>query len=453
MNFQLPEETARSIDEQAVTFVDALAPEPQNPKDPKGSFRPNYLRPVASIASLELPTSSINPIFGSDDHEVARFFPDLNPAIGLSETSYDSFIKLCRQLFEAAQLNVTVSETFIVDRCFDWLRHRHLKSTRLGLTDFVFDECARHVIALDVWLPLIGLEVESEFELGKIIFKPVRQSDWRRWVSDWHTRQIGEIPQLRQFLLDVETDSLTVAVCRTVAEPIKAVEFALEKTEEALDVLRYFSPSNRYPSTPAFCSIAGSEPVSRPKHLILQNGYLASAGITLNSLRVRHPWRIDESLMSKMRGVGFDTLASLLKKPAGNRTELQKDFIKALAIYSKSCIAQNLTDKLLYAVLTLESLLLKDQSESLQKHIGERMAFMTGKSLEARIAIIDNYKKAYALRSLAVHHGRQVKKEELEVLEQFIPATWFTLKWIVTTLEQFNTRQEMIEHIDDVKYS
>ena len=81
------------------------------------------------------------------------------------------------------------------------------------------------------------------------------------------------------------------------------------------------------------------------------------------------------------------------------------------------------------------------------------MAFMTGKSLEARIAIIDNYKKAYALRSLAVHHGRQVKKEELEVLEQFIPATWFTLKWILTTLEQFNTRQEMIEHIDDIKYS
>jgi hypothetical protein len=453
MKFQLPEETARSIDEQAATFIDALAPEPENPKDPKGTFRPNYLKSVVSIASLELPTGSINPTFGSDDHEVARFFPEFNPAIGLSETRYDLFINLCRQLYETAQLNLTVSETFVVDRCFEWLRQRHLEITRLGLTDFVFAECARHVITLDVWLPLIGLEVEKELELGSVILKSIRQADWRRWVSDWHTRHTGEISRLRQFLLDVETDCLTVAVCRTIAEPIKAVEIAIEKTEEALDVLRYFSPSNHYPSTPAFCSIAGSEPVSRPKHLILQNGYLASAGITLNTLRARHPWRIDESLMGKMRGMGFDTLASLLKKSASDRTELQNDFVKALAIYSKSSIAQNLTDKLLYAVLTMESLLLKDQSESLQKHIGERMAFMTGNSLKARIAIIDNYKKAYALRSLAVHHGRQVKQEELEVLEQFIPGTWFTLKWIVAKFDQFNTKQEMIEHIDDIKFS
>jgi hypothetical protein len=154
-----------------------------------------------------------------------------------------------------------------------------------------------------------------------------------------------------------------------------------------------------------------------------------------------------------MREVGFDTLASLLTKPVGDRTELQNDFQDALAIYSKSCIAQNFTDKLLYAVLTLESLLLKDNSESLQKNIGDRMAFMIGRSLQERIAIIDNYKKAYVLRSRAVHHGRQVRKEELDVLEQFIPTTWYTLKWIVERLEKFNTKQEMIEYIDDIKFS
>jgi hypothetical protein len=453
MNFQLPAETATSIDEQAVAFIDALAPESEEPKDPKGTFRPNYLRPAVSISSFELPTSSIQATFGSDDYEVARFFPIGTSAIGLSGSSYETFIKLCRELYEAAQLNVSVSETFVVDRCFEWLRQRHLRSTSLGFTNFVFEECTQHVIALVVWLPIVGLHVEKELRLGKVVLKPIRQSDWRRWVSEWQTTQAAEIPQLRQFLIDVETDRLTVAVFRTVAEPIKAVEMALEKTEATLDVLRYFAPSNHDPSTPTFCSVAGTEPVSRPKHLILQDDSLVSAGITLNTLRARHPWRIDEPLMRKMRDAGFNTLASLLTKPANDKTELQKDFIKALAIYSKSCIAQNLTDKLLYAVLTLESVLLKDQSESLQKHIGERMAFMTGRSLEERIAIIDNYKKAYALRSLAVHHGRQVEKENLEVLEQFIPSTWFTLKWIVSRLDQFNTKQEMIEHIDDIKFS
>ena len=453
MNLQLPAEIASSIDEQAVTFLHALTPEPEKSNDPKGTFRPNYLKSAVSISSLELPTSPIQATFGSDDYEVARFFPIGKSAIGLSESSYDTFLKLCRELYEAAQLNVSVSETFVVDRSFEWLRQRHLGSTSLGLTNFVFEECARHVIALEVWLPIVGLDIEKELGLGKVVLKPIRQSDWRYWVSEWQARQAADVPHLRQFLIDVETDRLIVAVFRTVAEPIRAVEMALEKTEDALDVLRYFAPSNHYPSTPTFCSVAGSEPVSRPKHLILQDGSLVSAGFTLNTLRARHPWRIDEPLMSKMRDAGLDTLASLLRKPSVDKTELEKDFIKALAIYSNSCIAQNLTDKLLYAVLTLESVLLKDQSESLQKHIGERMAFMTGRSLDERIAIINNYKNAYALRSLAVHHGRQVEKEDLEVLERFIPSTWFTLKWIVTRLDQFNTKQEMIEHIDDIKFS
>ena len=92
MNFQLPAETARSIDEQAVAFIDTLAPEPEKQKDLKGTFRPNYLRSVVSVASLDLPTGPIQATFGPDDYEIARFFSELIPAIGLSETNYDAFI-------------------------------------------------------------------------------------------------------------------------------------------------------------------------------------------------------------------------------------------------------------------------------------------------------------------------------------------------------------------------
>jgi len=167
-------------------------------------------------------------------------------------------------------------------------------------------------------------------------------------------------------------------------------------------------------------------------------------------MRAQHPWPINENLLTKMREVGFDTLVALLDTPQSARSELQNDFFRALAIYSKSCIAQSLTDKLLYAVLTLECVLLKDESESLQKHIGERMAFMIGKSLEHRIAIVANYKKAYALRSGAVHHGHEVTEEE--ILNEFMPNAWFALNWIIGVIERFPSKQEMIEHIDDMKF-
>ncbi len=450
MKYSINQETARELDLEGLQLLGALAVEPVKAVDPPATFRPNYLTTIASLRKNETPENLVNPTIGTDGYEVARCFPDLNPPIGLFGQSHASFIQLCRSVFEASDVGATISETFIVESCFEWMRQRHLGATDLPLTEYVLSRCERNVANQEVWLPLIGVQLNLELLLANILFKPVRQADWRRWVFEWESRHPTEIPRLRRFLVDAESEGMSVAVRRLTAEPIKAVEIALKDAEAALDVLRYFSPSNRYPTMPAYCSIAGREPVNRPKHLIIQHAALVSAGTTIANMRANHPWRIDEDLVTKMRGVGFDTLVNLLATPHEERSELQNDFFKALAVYSKSCIAQSLTDKLLYAVLTLECVLLKDESESLQKHIGERMAFIIGKSLEHRIAIVANYKKAYALRSGAVHHGREVTEEE--ILNEFMPNAWFSLNWVVGALSQFKSKQEMIEHVDDMKF-
>jgi Apea-like HEPN len=450
MKYSVNQERAGELNLEALRLLGALAVEPLTAIDSPGTFRPNYLTTVASLRKNETPENPVNPTIGIDGFEVARFYPDLDPSIGLFALSHASFISLCHSLLEACELKGTISETFTVESCFEWMRQRHLGATDLLLIEYVLDRCERNVGTQEVWLPLKGVQLNLELQIGNVLFKPVRQADWRRWVSEWQTRQPTEIPSLRLFLVDVDREGISVAVRRANAEPIKAVEIALKETEVALDVLRYFSPSNRYPTMPAYCSIAGREPVNRPKHLIVQNAALVSVGTTIANMRAQHPWRIDEDLLTKMRGVGFDTLVALLNIPSEERSELQNDFLKALGIYSKSCIAQSFTDKLLYAVLTLECVLLKDERESLQKHIGERMAFMIGKSLEHRIAIVANYKQAYALRSGAVHHGREVTEEE--ILNEFMPNAWFTLNWIVGVMGRFKCKQEMIEYIDDMKF-
>jgi hypothetical protein len=442
--------TARELDQEGLRLIGDLSAEPAKAVDSPGAFRPNYLTTVASLRKNETPEGWVNPTVGTDGCEVARSFPDLDPPIGFFGKSHEAFINLCRRVFEATELEATISETFIVESCFEWMRQRHFAKTDSPLTEYVLHRCERNVAVQEVWLPLVDINLTLELEVGNILFKPVTQAIWRKWVSEWQSRQPTAIPELRLFLASVESEGITVAIRRVTAEPIRAVEIALAEVEAALDVLRYYSPSNRYPTMPAYCSIAGRELINRPKHLIVQNAVLVSAGTTVASMRAQHPWPINQDLITKMKEVGFDTLVALLNTPQTAKSELQNNFFDALAIYSKSCVAQSLTDKLLYAVLTLESVLLKDQSESLQKHIGERMAFMIGKSLEQRIAIVANYKKAYALRSGAVHHGRQVTEET--ILNEFMPNAWFALNWIVGVLERFKSKEEMIEYIDDMKF-
>jgi len=451
LKYLINQEKARELNLEGQRLVRALSTEPSKAVDSPGRFHPNYLTTIASLRKNETPQHWVNPTIGTDGFEVARSFPDVDPPIGFYGQSHQSFIELCRRVFESIELEETVSETFIVESCFEWMRQRHLNKTDTPLTEYVFRRCERNVAIQEVWLPLVDIRVAFEIRIGRVSLKPVTHADWRRWVSEWQSRQPVAIPDLRRFLLGVESEGITVVTCRVTAEPIRAIEIALKEVEAVLDVLRYYSPSNRYPAMPAYCSIAGREQIDKPKHLIIQNAVLVSAGTTVASMRAQHAWPINEDLISKMKEVGFDTLVALLDTPTTARSELQNDFFRALTIYSKSCIAQSLTEKLLYAVLTLECVLLQDESESLQKHIGERMAFMIGKSLDHRIAIAANYKKAYALRSGVVHHGRQITEES--ILNEFMPNAWFTLNWIVENFEKFKSKQEMIEYIDDMKFN
>jgi len=450
LKYSIDQKLAHELNQESLLLFGALNIEPDKPVDSTTIFRPNYLTTLASLRKKETPENWVNPTIGTDGFEAGRSFPDLEPPIGFYGQSHESFIDLCRKIFEASKLAAIISETFIVESCFEWMRQRYLGKLNSSLTEYVLERCEQHVAVQEVWLPLVGIRLTLPIQIGKVLFKPVSRIDWQRWVSEWQLRQRPEIPNLRRFLAAVASEGITVGVRRSTAEPIRAVEIALTEVEAALNLLRYYSPSNRYPAMPAYCSIAGREPVNQPKHLIIQSAVLVSAGTTVANMRANHSWAVDEKLLFKMREVGFDTLAALFTIPPASRSELQNDFFTALAIYSKCCIAQTVTDKLLYTILTLESLLLKDESESLQKHIGERMAFMIGKSVEHRIAIVRNYKKAYALRSGAVHHGREVT--EAGILNEFMPNAWFTLNWIVGALDRFKNKEEMIEHIDDMKF-
>ena len=59
-----------------------------------------------------------------------------------------------------------------------------------------------------------------------------------------------------------------------------------------------------------------------------------------------------------------------------------------------------MADKLVYILASLESILLKNDSEPIQKNLGERMAFLIGPTVEARKTIIANVVETYARRVL-----------------------------------------------------
>lgn len=453
MRVEIDQGLAQQLNDKAEALLDALAVEPEKRDDSDlvGTFRPHYLMSAVNLTGKEVPSAPVNPAIGIAGNEVARFFPDLNPPVGLFGKSHDEFIELCQTLQESEPLRSRVSTTFVVEAVFEWIRLRHQEKTSKPMAEYVAGRCESETAELEVLIPIAGTEVETEIDMGKVVLKAVDQSSWQRWVTEWHARRPEGVEAIQRLLSDIGTELVSVAAIKTTAEPIRAVELALEETEDALSVLRYFSFANLHPQMSIYTAVSGKEHVERPRHMILRNGLLISAGKTELNMRSRHPWRIDASLLTIMRGKGFDTLVRLLGREAGQRSEFQSSLLRAINIYSKSSLSQDLNDKLLYVITALEYILLKDSSESLQKHIGERMALLIGRSLEARIEIIKEYKRAYALRSAAVHHGEVLR--DAEGLTNFMRDAWHTLNKLISESDRFSNKAELIESIDDLKFS
>lgn len=451
MKFELELTLAQEINDAAETLTSSLQQEPENPLDVSNAFRPNHLQSIANLVEPEIPSGPLQVTIGVTGAEVARFFPHFNPPVGLFDQNHSDFITLCQRLQQTDAVQPYVSLTYVVEVLFEWMRLRRQGTAATSLSPYFASRCRKDIVSQEVWLPIVGVDIQQEIDFGRVVLKKPAQTTWQQWVAEWNVRKPAELSYIRQFFADMESEQVVVASQVVTGEPIRAVEIAQDWTQSALEILSYFAPSNFEPLMLIISAVSGNEIIERPRHMIVKDELLVSAGTTLVNLRSPHPWLIKSSFLKNMKEKGFDTLVRLMNQDDEKRSDFQNDILRAVAMFSRSALAQNLNDKLLYAVLALEFILLKNEGEPLQKYIGERMAYLIGPSWEARRSIIDDYKLAYALRSGAVHHGQIVTDDA--VLKRFLPNAWHTLNRLISDADKFPTKQDMIDFIDDIKFS
>ena len=451
MKIQFPTELAKQLNQEALDVFELLAPKPEKLEAANGIYRPHIPIWLLNLRSKEVPFARVAPVIDIDGKEMARFFFDCDPSIGFASDGHTKFLNFCQRIQQLEDVESKVSFTFVVETVFNWMEEKYSKSTSQTLCEYFLAICNPEIVNQEVWTPVFGIKLNVEINFGDILFKSVTENNWRKWITELNSRKPEAINNLRKFFEKTEDKCPAVAITKMVAEPIRAIEKSSEKVESALSILRFFSPANFNPSMHTYCTVYGREFIERPRHLFVKNGLLTLASVTDSNLRWRHPWSIDASLLTKMKEKGFDILVKLHNQKAETRTEFQNALLSSLRIYSKSSLAQNLSDKLLYIVVALENLLLKNSSEPLQKNISDRMALLIGRSLEERLDIIRTYKKAYRLRSEAVHHGADLS--ETPDLKNFMKYAWWTFNKLVEKSDFFITREEMINYIDDIKFA
>jgi hypothetical protein len=232
------------------------------------------------------------------------------------------------------------------------------------------------------------------------------------------------------------------------AEPQRAYEIAFEESEKVLGILRFFSDAALFPQSVSYCVLLGRENYEKYHRILVEDGKISKHSeavlSNISPFYVLNNQDIQEAFLG-----GMKELSDLLAKD--NRTDFEDELLNAVFQYSKSCLAKDVSDKLVYIRVALESMLLRDSNEPIQKNIGERMAVLFGTNVEERKAIIGNVTKTYALRSSFIHHGKKVSLDDIDILFQFMMNAWRSLYEIlqIITRNPSITREKFFSNLDD----
>jgi hypothetical protein len=157
-------------------------------------------------------------------------------------------------------------------------------------------------------------------------------------------------------------------------------------------------------------------------------------------------WLVDNS-RKQIPGV----LENLHRLDSDLSTEFGRSLYDALILYSRQTLAVEVSDKLVFALSALESMLLRDSNEPIQKNLGERMAFLIGQSAPQRKEILKNIDETYKIRSAFVHHGQTAR--HVDTVDRFLVNAWTAFSRLLDLAPKYRTKSALIGALEDLKMS
>ena len=128
-------------------------------------------------------------------------------------------------------------------------------------------------------------------------------------------------------------------------------------------------------------------------------------------------------------------------------TDLEEHVLEAISHYAHGVGLPAPQDRLVHALVAVETLLLKDQNESIQSKLGQRMALLTAQNLPSRKQAVRDLIQGYSLRSDFVHHSS--KPDDINRANRLLRLCWDSVNAIALNTQRFNSKQALIDHLDD----
>jgi hypothetical protein len=158
--------------------------------------------------------------------------------------------------------------------------------------------------------------------------------------------------------------------------------------------------------------------------------------------------RLSKKDIDEIQTIGLSKISVLLTKK--QLSPFEKQILHSILLYAKATFTSDPTEKIIYIVTSLESLLLKTETEPIQQNLSDRFSIFYGKDIDEKKELIKTIKEIYSIRSKYLHHGQS--KSELEIISSFLwHVRLFYLRLLHFT-DKYTSKEDFLTAIDDQKY-
>lgn len=370
-------------------------------------------------------------------------------SFGLSHGDYEKLAKLTDAILKVKWAQKTVSSKFIESVFIDWTRDRLRAGTEKEFCELLLTRCAKEVIRLTATVPIQHLAVEEAFDFGPAKVIPLGSQYFQSLREKLIRSSPDKAEDIDAFVAHLRNamENCSAIELEVVAEPSYAKEVALQRAADAIGLLRFFCVA-----TVASTMMSPVTPLGTlmiPKSHIIVSGpeaaFRYTSGIAIESVDY---WRISKAEVAALLQENLAAVAGLLDLE--KLTDFERAVRSSILAFSRAITFPELSDRLVFAFSAIEGLMLRNASEPIQQNVAERVAFLTTSVPDTRQAVVENFRKAYKMRSQYIHHRlTSVDVNELDHAFQNIRAA---LAQAVVNLAKFKTKDEFLAAIDRKKF-
>ena len=439
-------EAIKNFNKQAEGLVDLIKSQQQKPRktdSQKGYFTSHTISKKDVIGEINI---NLTNTFGDD---LGYLFQVEQRDYGITGSEYEELKKCAERIQKDKTFNTTSSINFVIENLKRWIRNRYENKEEKDFISFFKSNLDSSIKKYQVWVPIPFTSIENDFSIGNVKICTISKSIIDLWIRiDANKIDMDTLPKMEKYKAKIQQEyqGYAAAVYECEAEPIRAQEIAIDYISDALSMLRLFSSSN-FSTRLVSGMYEYGKGLIETKNIFLFDSANLGFSQTMELLDYGMRWTIPSYIISNPAMSGFNEI--LLIK---DKNEFQKKVYEALKIYSKHTLRRNPFDKLLYILIALESILLRNETEPVQQNLAERIAFAIAKTTDERKNIVKAIKNIYSIRSKFVHHGDQ-RIEEREELDKFLNIAWRMFVLLTQNINSFKTKDEFITALEDLKFS